>query len=610
MWAILWQTLRSYWLDSTQRWTAWGLLALLLLLSIGSSAALIWETIERGNILSALAAQDGERFVHSITIFIGLLVASVLFLSFKIYVQERLGLNWRNWLTRKTLIQYLQPYTFYHLQHSSTIAPIDNPDQRIADDLKTVCHESLVFLTIVFDSVVQLIGFVGVLWLISRSLMGILVTYAVIGTVVTTLVFGKILLGINRQQLQREADFRYGLIRVREQAEAIAFYQGQHNEYRSARHRFLDVYQTLQRLIRWQFGLTIFQNGYQYLTFILPFIVLAPQIFAGEQEIGTVVQSQAAFERIGFALGLIITQFDKLSAFGAAVKRLDSLNQGLDGSGENHDTTATDPRVIQEPWNLNTDESWGLNTDPQIPPKSKIVRLRRSASAQSSRAHAEVQNQKTKTVSLQNLTLTTPTKTLIQDLSLDIHQGRSLLIMGASGVGKSSLMKAIAGLWLSGSGAIAHPPREQLLFLPQRPYMPLGNLREQLCYPHSDANVSHEQLRNVLSQVNLNHLVPHLDENGTTERDWSNVLSLGEQQRLAFARLLLLQPTYAILDEATSALDEANEVLLYSHLKPLSITLVSIGHRLSLLSYHQQVLILKDDATWSLQSPDSLYETL
>ncbi|NEQ99440.1 MAG: ABC transporter ATP-binding protein/permease [Cyanothece sp. SIO2G6] len=597
---MLWRSLQGYWLDSTQRWVSWGLLVLLALASIGSSVVLIGETVERGHILSALAAQDSARFVRSITVFTGLLVASVVLLSLKVYIQERLGLSWRRWLTQKMLSQYLDPYRFYHLQSSpAAIEPIDNPDQRMADDLRTVCQDSLVFLTITFDSAVQLIGFVSVLWLISKSLMGILVTYAVIGTVITTLVFGKVLLGINRQRLEQEADFRYGLIQVREQAEAIAFYQGQDNEHNHASRRFLDAYQTVQQLIRWQFGLTIFQNGYQYLTFILPFIILAPQIFAGQQEIGTVIQSQAAFERIGFALGLVITQFDKLSVLGAAAKRLDGLQQGLE--------------LLQRPEDSRQQADLSL-----------------ALSMQENRA-SNIQNLTSKNIAFQHLTLTTPTKTLVHNLSLEVTEGRSLLITGTSGVGKSSLVRAIAGLWRSGEGTITSPPREQLLFLPQRPYMPLGNLRYQLCYPRCDAQLidelSYDRFKDILVQVNLAHLWDYLEDGNPRDSnsrdsnsrdnssrdnsprddnpdtvDWSKILSLGEQQRLAIARLLLNPPTYAILDEATSALDEPNEVALYETLQHLPTTIISIGHRPSLMAYHQQVLTLYEDATWTIRA--------
>jgi vitamin B12/bleomycin/antimicrobial peptide transport system ATP-binding/permease protein len=537
-----WRIACPYW-GSEERQEAIGLLLLLLLLSVGSSSLLIWETLQRGELLSALAAQNSPRFFQGVGLFVVIILLSIPALSFKSYLQEVLGLHWRRWLTDRFQQQYFSDRAFYHL----TFQPgIDNPDQRLTEDIRNFTQQALNLWVIAVDSIVQFAGFFTVLWFISKSLLAALLTYAIVGTGVTTLIFGRALIGINREQLKREADFRYGLVRIRENGEAIAFYQGEAPEYQQVQQRFRFALRNFNRLIRWQFSLTLFQNGYQYITFILPFIVLAPRLFAGELEIGVVSQSQAAFERVGLSLGLVITQFDQLSAFMAGIDRLDRLS-----------SVCNSPPVAQ------------IEVIPDSP------------------------------LALQHLTVRIPQteKILIQDLSLTLLPEKSLLVMGESGVGKSSLLRTIATLWQNGSGTIVSPPSQ--LFLPQRPYMILGSLRRQLLYPRAIA--ADRQLEQVLQQVNLAHVVARSGGLDAVE-DWAKILSLGEQQRLAFARLILTNPQYALLDEATSALDETTEAKLYALLRQTAIAFISVGHRPALVEYHQQRLQLYPDQTWSLKS--------
>ncbi|GFE67422.1 ABC transporter ATP-binding protein/permease [Chroococcus sp. FPU101] len=547
-WLQIWKIARFYWF-SPEKWQARGLLLLLLILSLGSSSFLVIESLQRGEIISSLAAKDPERFSKALGLFLGLILIGIPLLSFNNYVQGKLGLNWRRWLTHYFINQYLEQQTFYQIGWQTEI---DNPDQRIAEDLKIFTQQSLYFFSIFVDSLLQLSGFVAVLWFISKPLMFFLIIYALVGTVVIFVIFGKILTRLNFEQFKLEGNFRFGLIRVRENAESIAFYHGQTQERKQAQEKFRAVFQNFHKLIRWQFNLNVFQNGYQYINFILPFIVLAPRIFSGELEVGAVSQSQAAFERIGFALGLMINQFDKLTLIAASVRRLSTLKQAM----------------AQENYSSNT----------------SMIELKENTD-----------------LTIKNLTLITPnTQTiLVQKLSIPIPLKQSLLIVGASGVGKSSLLRAIAGLWHSGSGVIERPKREEILFLPQKPYMILGTLRQQLMYPKNKLNIDDQQLYQLLEQVNLAHLIIHSNSLDHVE-DWSNILSLGEQQRLAFARLLITKPKYAILDESTSALDINNEARLYQQLQGTSLTYVSVGHRPTLIKYHQQVLELAEDHSWCL----------
>ena len=402
------------------------------------------------------------------------------------------------------------------------------------------------------DSIIQLIAFVVIIWLIYKPLVLSLFVYSTLATGLLVFLFGRVLTVINFEQLKKEADFRFNLIRIRDNAESIAFYQGEKLEYQQVKQKLIAVLNNFNRLIRWQFSLNLFQNGFQFVTMLIPTLILAPSILAGKIEVGAITQSQIAFERIWLALSLAIFQLDKLTTIAAQVKRLSSLIDYLVAKSN-----------LKLPKDINIKENNKL--------------------------------------SFLNLSLTTPdleTK-LISNLSLSILKGQRLLIVGNSGVGKSSLVRAVAGLWRSGTGLIIKPRKEDILFLPQRPYLILGSLQSQLLYPNLKQEVKLEKLWEIIEQVNLTEAVEKID-NLTVEKDWSQILSRGEQQRLAFARLLLQQPKYAILDEATSALDDYNQDLLYRQLKSTTITFVSIGHRYNLLQYHQQVLNLTDNQTWHL----------
>lgn len=541
-----WRIGKLYWL-SPQKWQSILLLFFLICLSLIGTLVTVGLSIFLGELESSLAAVDSNRFLQAVVIFIGILLIGVPILAFKVYLQSQLSLSWRQWLTEYFLNKYLNQRNFYAL---TTTTDIDNPDQRIAEDIQNFSQQSLYFAVVLCDSILLLIGFSGVLWRIAPALMVFLIIYAVIGTVFTTIVFGRTLVGINFEQLKREADFRYGLIRVRDHAEAIAFYQGQAAESQEIWQRFLRVFSNFTHLIRWQLGLDLFQNSYQYITFLLPTFILAPRILAGELELGVSAQAGVAFRSILIALGLIVSQFEQLSNLAAAVTRLDELQNSIEKL-----QNSTHHRQTQ------------------------LNRVENAA------------------ISFQNVTLHTPDyqKILIQDLSFTVPFRESLLITGKSGVGKTSVLRALAGLWEAGTGTITYP-KSHILFLPQRPYMILGSLREQLLYPQPNTTISENELLQVLQQVNLTDLVERFNSLDSIS-DWGRVLSIGEQQRLAFARLLLQSPQYAILDEATSALDEANQTLLYQQLQKTDITYISVGHRSSLRSFHLWILELSHAQT-------------
>jgi vitamin B12/bleomycin/antimicrobial peptide transport system ATP-binding/permease protein len=571
-----WTIAKTYW-SGDQKWQARGMLLGVVLFLLAYTGLSVVLNNKRGVLISALSAQDQPRFWQTVTIFLGVLILYAPLLAGYRYLRDRLSLEWRRWLTHQFVDRYFGHRAFYALNF--TEEAIDNPDQRIAEDIRSFTQESLTFLLAVVESVLAVAAFSSVLWGISHLLVFFLVFYALVGTLATTLIFGRPLVRLNFEQLKKEADLRFSLVRVRENAEAIAFYRGEEQESSQVKQRFLEVFENVQRLLIWELNLNILTNAYEFIPFILPALVVAPGIFAGEVEVGKVSEAQGAFVRVFFSLNLVVARFQELTTFGAGVGRLFALAEFLEQAGTS---------LGQAETNL-----------PQ--PTIATVEADRLA--------------------FESVTLETPNhqRVLITGLAVEIPSGEGLLVMGPSGCGKSSLLRAMAGLWNSGSGTIVRPPLDQVLFLPQRPYMVLGTLRDQMLYPHTcpahssptqvelaqaelaqaELEVEDAHLKQILTQVNLADLDDRLG-GFDAEQDWGNVLSLGEQQRLTFARLLLQKPRYAILDEATSALDLDNEARLYHHLKAIGTTFLSVGHRDTLAHYHQRILEFQPDGSYKL----------
>jgi vitamin B12/bleomycin/antimicrobial peptide transport system ATP-binding/permease protein len=571
-----WAIAKSYW-SSDQKWRARGILLGVILLSLGYTGLSVLLNNKRGVLISALSAHDEARFWQTILVFTGTLVVYAPLYAGYVYLRDRLGVEWRQWLTTDLIDRYFGDRAFYNLNYAE--AKIDNPDQRISEDIKSFTHESLTLLLAVVDSLLAIVAFTGVLWGISSPLILFLVIYAAVGTLTTIGIFGKPLMRLNFERLKTEADFRFSLVRVRENAEAIAFYQGEQYEADRIKNRFSEVFDNFQRLIFWELNLNILTNAYEFIPFILPAIVVAPGIFAGELEVGKVTEAQGAFIRVFFSLNLIVARFQSLTTFGAGVERLYTFLELL-------------PASQLQAKQLDPDDQIAIATD-ESQPETAIG----SVSSPPSIADPIEQPH----LELIDITLQTPDRQriLIEDLSFKSIPGEGLLVRGPSGCGKSSLLRTIVGLWKAGAGELIRPPLDQMLFVPQRPYMVLGTLRDQLLYPRMDMTIDDIQLAEILTQVNLPDLV---SQHGgfDTEQNWSQVLSLGEQQRLIFARLLVNQPRYAILDEATSALDTENERKLYQLLQASGMTYLSVGHRESLSDYHRSILDFTADRTWSV----------
>lgn len=540
-WKRLWILVRPYW-TSEERHKALGLLTIVVVLS-GSAIAMnaVFSYVSR-DVMNALQAKDAAEFYHLMFLYVGWIVLFVPIAAFYPYLSGLLAISWRDWMTEAFVHLSLRNHTLYHIMRDHSV---DNPDQRISRDIDSFTSGALNYSMTVMGAVVTAATFFGILWSISSWLALCLIAYAAIGTWLT-IVVGRRLVVINFDQQRFEADYRFALVHARDNAEPIAFYGGEDYEAGQLRSRFARVVRNFKLLIFWQRRLTFFTASYNNAAGLVPYFVLAGAYFAGRFKLGEFTQAAYAFSTLQGSLSLVINQFQGLTDYASVVNRLAAFREQCEKAG-----------VPQ------TDK------DPQI----EIVEDER--------------------LSIENVTLMTPDSAQIlqRGLSADVDEHGALLISGPSGAGKTSLMRAVAGLWSCGSGRIVRPPLDEIMFLPQRPYMILGSLRDQLCYPRAKG-LSNEVLLGALKEVNLADLSERfggLD----TEINWADTLSGGEQQRLAFARLLLNRPRYAILDEATSAVDPQTERLLYARLAQMPTTVVSIGHRPSLRRFHRQVLQLR-----------------
>lgn len=555
---------KPYWF-SEERIKARTLLFVLLLLMAAVNGLNVVINYVGGDFMTALSGKNAPKYFQLLWIYGGVFVVGTPVVVFYSWVQSKLGLHWRKWLTEYFLKKYFDNRAFYHINTNTTI---DNPDERIASDVSAFTTSALSFLLTILSSIITLFSFTAILYSISTALVVTLIVYSVFGTV-ATIWFGKRLIGLNFNQLRKEADFRYSLVHVRKNTESIAFYQGEEKEANEIKRRFLEAFQNFNILIGWQRNLGFLTTGYNYFVVIIPSLVIAPLYFAGKVQFGVITQADLAFSQVLAALSLIVSSFDTLSAFIAQINRLGQFNEALEA------------------------------------PKDITVPAARIESVVETR------------IALENVTLLTPQfeRTLVKDLTVSLAPGHGLLIAGQSGAGKSSLLRAIAGLWDTGTGKITRPELKDMFFLPQKPYMQLGTLRQQLVYPKG-GDYSDEQLINVLNKVNLPELIERVGGLDAVI-DWSDYLSLGEQQRLAFARVLLNPPKYVILDEATSALDAKNEEVLYKQLRLTRTTFISVGHRSSLLQYHDHVVELDGTSEWRLlgtreyaaQMPEPVFST-
>nr|AZL94683.1 ATP-binding cassette sub-family D [Nephromyces sp. MMRI] len=558
-------------------------LAMVLLLSICSAGLSVTFSYFGRDFWNALASRNVQAFWYQLQRFMGLLVLAAPIIVYSRYTRDKLGIEWRNWFTKMILKRYSEHRIYYQL---ALTKEIDNPDQRIAEDVKAFTSTSLRFFLTIFSTCIDLSAFSFVLISIDRRLFIAALLYSIFGTFITFYI-GRTLVFVNSEQQRKEADFRYSLVRMREHSESIALYGGEILETNEIISRLSKlVYNSIVR-IQTERNLEYFTTSYRYIIQVLPAAVVAPRFFASQIPLGVVSQSYGAFNHILSDLSFIINQFESISAFAAGIDRLYQFSNQID-------------------YYTKLDQYKS-----QIPPPIDAVTSRVITSF-----HSE------NLLQVINLSVMTPdrTRTLFENLNFQVTPTNRLLIVGNSGIGKSSLLRVIAGLWDSGHGSIHRPVKNETLFLPQKPYCILGTLRQQLLYPkysaHLDVsknefnelqdvefrseNISDAELTEILRRVELGDLLDRLNEaeNGRaldSIRVWSDMLSLGEQQRLAFGRLLVNSPKLALLDECSSALDIQSEKHMYQLLSTMeNLAYISVGHRPSLSDYHDSKLSLDD----------------
>ncbi len=534
------------------RWLPWLLMGVITLLILVINGINVGISYIARNVDNTLVAYQADEFWKVVAIYAFCLVLALPIRALQSYLIPKLGLLWREWLSERLLGRYLSNRAYYVLNpNDETSEEIDNPDQRISQDTASFTTTSLSVSVEIVAALLTFLSFIVVLWTISSKLALWLLLYSVAGTALIVFASRK-LVRLNYDQLRLEADFRYGLVHIRDNAESIAFYGGEEQESREADRRLDGAIRNYDRLIVWQAMISVIQRSYDYFSRFLPWLVIAPIYFAKEVDFGVFGQASIAFSQVLFSVSYIVNNIDQLAAFSASISRL----EGFQGKVE---AIASAERAGQ------ADER---------PATSILVR---------------------------HVDLVPPggERRLIHDLSFEVGPEQRVLVVGPSGCGKTSLLRLVSGLWAPAAGDVERPPISELLFIPQKPYMILGSLREQLCYPLDPQRFSDEHLRSVLEEVRLGELV-HRYPDFDIKQDWPRLLSLGEQQRLAFARLLLNSPRFVVLDEATSALDVATEKHLYALLSQREMAFVSVGHRPTLKAFHTNVLELDGQGGWKL----------
>ena len=552
--ATVWRIAAPYF-RSEDKWAGWGLLIAVISIELALVGNDVLINQWRNRFYNALQGKDWAGFVQEMWIFCLLAAISVGLGVYQLYLNQWLQIRWRNWMTRQYLTEWLDNANHYRMQLQGD--PADNPDQRISDDVQMFVQLTLQIGVGLLSSIVSLGSFVIILWGLSAaaplllfngefSIPGYLVwgalVYAIFGTILTQWI-GSPLVNLDFNQQRLEADFRFNLVRVRENSEQIALLEGGGAERERLSRRFARIVGNWYAIMSRTKRLTAFTQTYAQAAVVFPFALATPAYFADKIQLGALMQISEAFGKVQDALSFFVSVYRTMAQWRAVVARLDGFEMSI--ASAIHQKSAPDTINI-------------------IPSPDKDIALRQ-------------------------LLVRMPNGTpLVAAEDFTLHSGERTLVTGPSGAGKSTLFRAIAGIWPFGSGSISVPAGAKLMMLPQRPYFPIGSLKAAIAYPAPVGDFDKERIRAVLAAVGLQRLEPQLDE----EAHWNRILSLGEQQRLGIARALLHAPQYLFLDEATASLDEASETMLYRLVeKELpSTVVVSIGHRSTLQGFHSRTV--------------------
>jgi vitamin B12/bleomycin/antimicrobial peptide transport system ATP-binding/permease protein len=557
--ATVWRIAAPYF-RSEDKWAGRGLLAAVISIELALVAIDVLLNQWNNRFYNALQERNWETFVREIGIFSLLAACFIALAVYQLYLNQWLQIRWRRWLTKHYLGEWLQGPNHYRMQLQGDAA--DNPDQRLSDDVKLFVERTLDIGLSLLNSVVTLASFIIILWGLSEAaplhilgmeyaIPGYLVwgalIYAIFGTALTQWI-GSPLVRLDFQQQRFEADFRFNLVRVRENSEQIALLQGENAERARLWDRFNHVVDNWYGIMRRTKRLTAFTASYSQAAVVFPYILVSPAYFAGKIQLGGLSQTASAFGSVQRALSIFVTIYRTLAEWRAVVARLDGFEMSIASAT----TLATESGLI----------GLASNGGDTIELEALLVRLPNG-------------------------------KPLVAADSISIRAGERTLVTGPSGSGKSTLFRAIAGIWPFGTGSISIPGNASLMMLPQRPYFPIGSLHGAIVYPGGADKFGPDRVREVLTQIGLPQLASRLEEEG----HWNRILSLGEQQRLGLARALLHAPEYLFLDEATASLDEPSEAALYRLLtdKLPDTTIISIGHRSTLDAFHQRTITLVRD---------------